>query len=246
MLDSANKAAATADAAPDRPPRNRAASTPEYVAQSIVRGILAGQHTPGQRLTEAELTETLQVSRGAIREALRILAGSGVVELTPHRGAVVRMLGPRDSQELVEVMEMLAGLAARLAARNIDQGKNRARFEAVAQVLRAPHATHELANVLDERLGFYKVMFGIAGNSELDRALPLPRAHLFRTQFRRYLTTADLRAMIGEYRSVADAILAGDEAQAEKRMRRHIQRTAERTIPRLAAATSPAGARDGA
>jgi DNA-binding GntR family transcriptional regulator len=237
--------AATAPGADARAARDRAASTPEYVARSIVRGILKREYAPGQRLTEAELTLRLQVSRGAIREALRILAGSGVVELTPHRGAVIRMLGPKDSQELIEVMEMLTGLAARLAARNIGVGGNRARFEAVAQTLRAPHSAGELANVLDERLGFYNVMFAIADNRELDRALPMPRAHLFRTQFHRFLTTADLRAMIGEYRGVAEAILAGDEQKAEQRMRRHIQRTGERTIPRLAAFPSSAGARHG-
>ena len=40
--------------------------------------------------------------------------------------------------------------------------------------------------------------------------------------------------MVNEYRSIAEAILAGDEKKAESRMRRHIQRTGERTLPRLA------------
>ena len=223
----------------------RSANTPERIAKVVVRGILMRRYLPGQRLTEAELTHELEVSRGTIREALRILDASGVVELTPNRGAVIRSLSARDSQELVEVTEVLAGLAARLAARNIDIADHRKRFEAVAETLRAPHAPRQLASILEERRDFYGVMFAIAGNGELDRAFPLARAQLFRTQFRRYLTPSDLRAMIREYRAVAEAILDGDERRAEQRMRRHMQRTAERTIPRLAGLGGATGAHDG-
>lgn len=211
-------------------------SSPERVARAVVRQILRRELEPGMRLSEASLTRSLGVSRSTVREALRLLSASGVVELTPHRGAFVRLLTPEDSSALVEVMEVLAGLAARLAARHIGRPGNRKSFEAVAAVLCAPRARADLSKVLDERLDFYTAMFRIAGNAELDRAMPLPRAHLFRTQFHRYLTEMDLRAMIREYREVADAILAGDEDRAEARMRRHIQRTGERTIPRLSMA----------
>lgn len=234
--------------AADEAPQRRAtpaASTPDRVASAIVRGILARKFAPGQRLTEAELTRSMNVSRSTIREALRMLSASGVVELTPHRGAVIRTLTRDDSQSLVEVMEVLAGLAARLAARNIDRGDSRKRMEAVAHTLRAPHSGRGLASVLDERLDFYNVMFAIARNGELDRALPLPRAHLFRTQFHAFLTPSDLRAMIGEYRGVAEAILAGDEHRAEQRMRKHVQRTGERTIPRWSGIDAPPDENDG-
>ncbi|HVF64216.1 MAG TPA: GntR family transcriptional regulator, partial [Casimicrobiaceae bacterium] len=209
------------------------AGTPERVARAIVRAILLRQFLPGQRLTEAELTRRLEVGRSTVREALKLLSASGIVELTRHRGAAIRTLSRADSQALVEVMEVLAGLAARLAARHIDVGDNRKQFAAVARTLRASHAGRQLASVLDERLDLYNVMFRIAGNAELDRVVPLPRAQLFRTQFHRYLDDGDLRAMVSEYRSIAEAILDGDEKRAEQRMRKHVQRTAERTIARL-------------
>lgn len=215
-------------------PRN-AASTPDRVAAAISRGILMRRFTAGQRLIEGDLARSLQVSRGTVREALRILAASGVVELTPHRGAVIRVLTRSDSQDLIEVMEVLAGLSARLAAKKIGLPGNRARLEVVARKLRAPHTSGTLESVFDERLDFYKAMFAIASNAELDRVLPLARAHLFRTQFRQFHTPVDLRAMVREYRSIVDAILAGDERRAEAQMRKHIRNTGERMIPRLAA-----------
>lgn len=93
--------------------------------------------------------------------------------------------------------------------------------------------SHELNRILDERARFYQAMLDIADNSELRRAMPMPRAHLFRTRFYGFLSKADLRAMVTEYRNITKAILAGSGAKAELYARRHLQRTAERTLPHL-------------
>lgn len=208
-------------------------STPDRVADAISKGILLRRFSIGQRLIEADLTRELGVSRSTVREALRILAASGVVELNRHRGAVIRALSREDAEQLLAVLEVLSGLAARLAAEHIGQGSNRKRFEAAARRLLEPRAPDQLDRILDERASYYQVMFEIAGNKELDRVLPASRAHLFRTQFYHYLTRSDLQAMVREYQAITAAILAGDGARAEARMRKHIQRSGERTLPRL-------------
>ena len=212
-------------------------SSPDRVADAISKGILMRRFTVGQRLIEADLTRDLGVSRSTVREALRILASSGVVDLTPHRGAVIRSLSREDATSLLGVLEVLSGLAARLAAANIGLGQNARRFEAAAQKLIRAESPEALDRVLDERANYYKVMFEIADSSELDRVLPQARAHLFRAQFYHSLTTADLRSMVAEYRAITEAILEGDQDKAEKRMRRHLQKSGERTLPRMAAFT---------
>lgn len=219
----------TPSAAETRHPR----STPDRVADAISKGILMRRFTVGQRLVEADLTRDLGVSRSTVREALRILASSGVVDLTPHRGAVIRSLTREDAASLLGVLEVLSGLAARLAAANIHREGNAKRFEAAAQKLVSARTPEALDRVLDERANYYKVMFEIADSSELDRVLPQARAHLFRAQFYHSLSTADLKAMVAEYRAITDAILEGDEAKAESRMRRHLQKSGERTLPRM-------------
>jgi len=189
--------------------------------------------TVGQRLIEADLTRDLGVSRSTVREALRILASSGVVDLMPHRGAVIRSLTREDAASLLGVLEVLSGLAARLAAANIHLKGNAARFEAAAKKLIGADTPEALDRVLDERANYYKVMFEIANSTELDRVLPQARAHLFRAQFYHSLTTADLKAMVAEYRAITAAILEGDQVKAERRMRQHLQKTGERTLPRM-------------
>ena len=208
-------------------------SSPERVAASITRGVLRRDYVVGQRLVESDLTQQLGVSRSTVREALKILAANGVVELVPHRGAFIRGLSLADAESLLSLLEVLTGLAARLAADNIDHGQNRKLFAAAAKPLIDARSTNELNRILDERARFYQTMLDIADNDELRRAMPMPRAHLVRTQFYGFLSKVDLRAMVAEYRNITKAILAGSGAKAELYARRHLQRTAERTLPHL-------------
>ena len=226
-------ARATAPAKKVQPGIAHPRSTPDRVADAISKGILMRRFTVGQRLVEADLTRDLGVSRSTVREALRILASSGVVDLMPHRGAVIRSLNRDDATSLLGVLEVLTGLAARLAAANIHLGNNAERFEAAAQKLIQANTPEALDRVLDERANFYKVMFDIADSGELDRVLPQARAHLFRAQFHHSLTSADLRSMVTEYRAITEAILRGDQAKAEARTRKHLQKSGERTLPRM-------------
>ena len=81
----------------------------------IVEGNIPG----GGRVPERQLCEMLGISRTPLREALKVLASEGLVELLPNRGARVRQLSEHDLGELFEVMGGLEGLAGRLACENI-------------------------------------------------------------------------------------------------------------------------------
>jgi DNA-binding GntR family transcriptional regulator len=70
------------------------------VADWLARRIISGETAPGERLTEPRLAELAGVSRSPVREALRILASEGLVEITPRHGAHVARVGARDACEL--------------------------------------------------------------------------------------------------------------------------------------------------
>ena len=208
-------------------------SEPERVAASITKGLLRREYSIGGRLVEADLTAKLGVSRSTVREALKMLASRGVVDIIPHRGAVIRGLTLTEADNLLAVLEVLTGLAARLAAEKIDQANNRQHFAAAAKPLIEPDEGNELDRILDERARFYQAMFDVADSEDLNRAMPHWRAHLFRNQFYGFLTKGDLRAMVTEYCHIAAAILAGDPMKAELHTRRHLQKTRERVLPFL-------------
>ena len=76
--------------------------------------IVEGKLPDGGRIPERQLCEMLGISRTPLREALKVLAAEGLVELLPNRGARVRPLSERDLAELFDVMGGLEGLAGRI------------------------------------------------------------------------------------------------------------------------------------
>lgn len=86
-------------------------SVPEQIALQLADRILAEQLAPGEHIVEQELAESFKVSRGPIREAIRILERESLVTVQPRRGALVRQLSPQDLQDLSELQEGLLEIA---------------------------------------------------------------------------------------------------------------------------------------
>jgi len=84
-------------------------------AAAIRARIMSGEIPIGAQLRQAELAKTLGVSRTPVREALRQLQTGGLIEVVPHRGAVVRVPAPWDVRETYEVRAELEGLACERA-----------------------------------------------------------------------------------------------------------------------------------
>lgn len=101
---------ATSAAASRSPVKGRPLTLPEQIAESITLAILSGEYGPGDRILEQQHAEQFQVSRGPIREALRILEKSGVVTILAQRGAHVTRLSAKEVNDLFEIRRELARL----------------------------------------------------------------------------------------------------------------------------------------
>jgi DNA-binding GntR family transcriptional regulator len=88
------------------------------VSDEIRQMIINGDLQPGERLFEDRLAEMLGVSRNPVREALRALEGTGLVEVVPRRGAYVSTFEPDRARQLLELRQVLEAYAAELAAVN--------------------------------------------------------------------------------------------------------------------------------
>ena len=99
----------------------RPASLPEQIAEQVSQRILAGEMQAGDRIQEQELSESFGVSRGPIREALRILEKDGVVRIMPNRGAHVTALSVKEVREIFEIREVLHGVVGRQSCENIER-----------------------------------------------------------------------------------------------------------------------------
>src|SRR5215211_496841 len=94
----------------------RSPSLAEQAADAIVTGLSAGALRPGQRLVEAELASTLNMSRVPLREALKILEAQGLVESIPHRGTRIAQFDEARVTQICEARVALERIALTYAA----------------------------------------------------------------------------------------------------------------------------------
>ena len=102
---------------------------PEKIAATLADGVVAGRYPPGARLIEATLVKEFGVSHGPVRDALRILQGSGLVTIHPYRGAEVTALTVREVKEIYQVRAALVGLRARWIAEDEARASLMAQWE---------------------------------------------------------------------------------------------------------------------
>lgn len=99
----------------------RTLSLPEQIAETVGNAIIKGDLEPGHRIQEQDLAAQFDVSRGPVREALRILERDGMVRILPRRGAQVTQLDVGEVNDVFNIRASLLGLAARLIAERPDQ-----------------------------------------------------------------------------------------------------------------------------
>jgi len=206
----------------------RAASYPDKItraeelrlqlADEIVRGTLR----PGSALDETDIARRFSVSRTPVREALRQLVASGLVEARAHRGAVVAQPSIERLTGMFEAMAELEALCAGLAAERMTPAE-RHRLEAVHEELRVlshagnPDRFHEV----NER--FHNTIYAGSQNgyiAEITLATRVRVQPFRRAQFRNLGRLAKSHA---EHDRVVVAILRGDRIGAAAAMRAHIE-----------------------
>lgn len=98
---------------PVRVPSPGLLTLPDQIAERVYSAIVGGHYAPGSRIREEELAASFGVSRGPVREALRILERDSVVRVIPNRGAHVTCLSVKELNEIFEIRRVLAGVMIR-------------------------------------------------------------------------------------------------------------------------------------
>jgi DNA-binding GntR family transcriptional regulator len=219
---------ATASTLPD--PRARRTRDPQvgatdHAIQSLTQAIRDGAYGAGERLVESRLTRELGISRGSLREALRRLAADGLIDLEPHRGAVVRRIDRQTVADLLTVREVLEGLAAALAARASSAESVRQRLRERLARVRGLRAEPGAIDFLQDNLEFHRFIVALAGNTVLAQQIQQLQLPAVRSRFFAQLGDDDWRRSLGEHEAMLEAMLDGDAPLAEQLMRAHIRRT---------------------
>ncbi len=126
--------------APVRDRKSDTSTQAERLADSIADAVLSGEFPPGFRLDENALAERFGVSRTPVREAIRLLASTGLIEVKPRRGAHVATATSAQLEKLFGAMAEMEATCARLAAMSmtpIERRRLQGRHEAMAELVAA-------------------------------------------------------------------------------------------------------------
>jgi DNA-binding GntR family transcriptional regulator len=209
----------------DLPVTTEPESATDKVADAITQGIRVGTFVPGQHLLEPDLTRRFGISRGSLRESLKHLAAAGIVTLNRYRGAYIGLLDRTASLQLLDTLEPLARLAARLAAQNCTTPQAQAKIQAAIDRLDEAARSGNRARYLEGRRHFYDAMIDLGGNKELERVIPLSRTDLFRAQIETVQSEQQRKRHASGYGPIAKAIIAGDPKKADLAVKKHFDGT---------------------
>ncbi|RIX44080.1 MAG: GntR family transcriptional regulator [Rhodocyclales bacterium GT-UBC] len=193
----------------------------QEVAERLRQRIFAHELTPGTWIDEQKLAEEYGISRTPLREALKVLASEGLVELKPRRGCYVTEISRQDLDDIFPLMAMLEG---RCAAEAVDRAK-----AADIKTLKLIHERLESA-ARDGRIDaffeanqeFHRKIQELSGNrwllsviQDLRKVLKLSRLHSLSLEGR-------LQQSLDEHRQIMAALESGEGGRAEKLMHEHL------------------------
>ena len=194
-------------------------------AQAAVRlrtMLVEGQIAPGAKLNERELAELLSVSRTPLREAIKMLASEGLVDLLPNRGAVAVRLSEADVRDSFELLAELEGLSGELAAQRIsDDARNE---------LRAKHFEMMACHVRGDLSGYYRLnamihagISAAAANPVLSSTYAKVNARVQAMRFRTNQDEAKWRRAMAEHTRMLEALDARDGAALRVLLKTHLE-----------------------
>lgn len=204
------------------------------IAHALKQLIFAGEFAPGERLNEAALALRMGTSRGPIREALRALAGWGLVTPVPNKGVYVRSFSVREMLEVYDLRALVFGFAAERAAERATAADRR-ELEALLDAMDAASAAGNGARYYELNLDFHARVLALSGNQRACRAYEdyVKELHLFR---RRYFDgPGHMRRSNQQHRQLFEAIAAGDGAKARAAAEQHVLEGRQRLLATLEA-----------
>ncbi len=192
----------------------------DIVFENLREAILSGNLTPGQRLMEVQLAETLGVSRTPVREAIRKLELEGLVVMIPRKGAYVADMSIKDIVEVLEIRASLEGLAAYLATERMtnEDIKN---LEKISKQIKKNSSVDEF---LKKDVEFHEYIFKATNNKRLHQLINSLWEQVYRFRVSYISDEESIDNIINEHKLILKAIKNRDSYLAEKYAKEHIEK----------------------
>lgn len=190
----------------------------EIIVNRLRDALLRGYLKPGQKLDQNEIADMLKVSRSPIREALRTLAAEGLVELIPHRGAVVAELSLDELEEILVLRGVLEGMAARLALPKIDAE----RLRTLEVLLHQLSQTTDLDQWIELNHRFHHTIYQAANRPRLLTLIDNLRNTITPYMRQFIASTEHMREAAGSHQLIYEACVKRDPLLLEQETQAHL------------------------
>ena len=199
-------------------------SKTDQVYQFLLENVLNGRFYPGQILIERELVNQLGVSKTPIREALMRFKQEGLAEGDTHRNVTIIRITRKDIEEIYSLREVLEGLAASDASRNID-AKSAQRLRSVIQISEKYLERQDLDKYANIDLKFHNLLAELSGNNRMVDILRNLRAQtriMIKTSIK--LFNRGGRISLREHKEITEAVCQGDPIKSELKAKEHVRK----------------------
>jgi DNA-binding GntR family transcriptional regulator len=197
------------------------------VSNVIREAIIRGDFKPGERLKQSDLAESLGVSRMPIREAFRKLESEGLIELEPHKGAIVKSIKIDDIEEIYTLRAQLEKMAVFQSVGRFSEQDLKRLSELADQM----DSAEDVEDFVSFNIEFHKLLIKHCRWNRLNTFIsslwsgfPQQTPHLIQGQ---------TETSNKEHRQILDAILNNEKEKAAELVAEHILRTGDLLIQSL-------------
>ncbi len=204
----------------------------DQVTERLRTMLVEGRIPPGAKLNERELCERLRVSRTPLREAIKLLAAEGLVDLLPRRGAVAVKLTEADVLHTFEVLSTLEGLAGELAAQRATDAEV-AEIRAMNYEMLACYSRRDLSGYYRLNAAIHSAFASAARNPVLTSTYRSINARVQSLRFRTNQDEAKWKRAMKEHEQMVEALAARDAAALRTLMAQHLVRKRDAVLELL-------------
>lgn len=196
------------------------------VVTNIREMIFAGELIGGQRVPEKMICERLSISRTPLREALKVLASEGLLELLPNRGARVSRLTANQVDEMFPVMGVLEGLAGKIACERITDAEIDG-IRALHYQMAAHHKRRELGEYFALNQKIHEKIMAATGNATLAGMYASLAARIRMARYRANFSQSRWDQAMAEHEEILDALAERNGRRLTRILSTHLKNTCE-------------------
>ena len=193
----------------------------QEIVSRIRKMIQKGTLVRGQKVNENDLCQIMGVSRTPVREALRQLTSEGLIQLIPHKGAFVSEPCIEEISDLFEVMSVLEGTCARLAASHMTP-KDLMKIEALHADLETHYQDRDHEAYLKTNYDFHMFIQELTGNKVLNDVINSLRQKILLYRQKQLYQPERFDQSMQEHRNLLGAFRTRDPNSSESLMKHHL------------------------